>query len=97
MALAYKSGVFNIYRIILFFSFSFFFCALSLRAEDWPNFLGPTKDGISTETGLIDSWSSEGPKVIWKKQIGTGYSAPAIRDEHLVLFHRVENEEIVEI
>ena len=96
MALAYKSGVFNIYRIILFFSFSFFFCALSLRAEDWPNFLGPTKDGISTETGLIDSWSSEGPKVIWKKQIGTGYSAPAIRDERLVLFHRVENEEIVE-
>ena len=34
--------------------------------------------------------------MLWKKQIGTGYSAPAIRDGRLVLFHRVKNEEIVQ-
>ena len=66
------------------------------QAADWPHFLGPTSDGISTETGLISAWPSGGPKVLWKKQIGTGYSAPAIRDGRLVLFHRVKNEEIVQ-
>ena len=66
------------------------------QAADWPHFLGPTSDGISTETGLLSAWPSSGPKVLWKKQIGTGYSAPAIRDGRLVLFHRVKNEEIVQ-
>jgi len=66
------------------------------KATDWPHFLGPTSDGISTETGLITAWPSSGPKVLWKKEIGTGYSAPAIRDGHLVLFHRIKNKEIVQ-
>ena len=66
------------------------------QAADWPHFLGPTSDGISTETGLLSAWPSGGPKVLWKKQIGTGYSAPAIRDGRLVLFHRVKDEEIVQ-
>ena len=66
------------------------------QAADWPHFLGPTSDGISTETGLLSAWPSGGPKVLWKKKIGTGYSAPAIRDGRLVLFHRVKDEEIVQ-
>ena len=45
---------------------------------------------------LLSAWPSGGPKVIWKKQIGTGYSAPSIRDGRLVLFHRIGNKEIVE-
>ena len=96
MGLDYKSGVFNMARIILFIFFVGFFCVVNLRAVDWPNFLGPNKNGISTETGLIGSWSTGGPKVEWKKQIGTGYSAPSIRDKRIVLFHRIGNEEIVD-
>ena len=67
-----------------------------VEAADWPQFLGRSADGTSTETGLLSAWPSGGPKVIWKKQIGTGYSAPSIRDGRLVLFHRIGNEEIVE-
>ena len=96
MGLAYKSGVFNMARIILFIFFVGFFGVVNLRAVDWPNFLGPNKNGISTETGLIGGWSTGGPKVEWKKQIGTGYSAPSIRDKRIVLFHRIGNEEIVD-
>ena len=58
--------------------------------------LGPRADGTSSETGLLSAWPSGGPKVIWKKQIGTGYSAPSVRDGRLVLFHRIGNEQIVE-
>ncbi len=94
--MAYKSGVFNIHFIILLIFLVVPFGSINLKAADWPNFLGPSKNGISSETGLIGSWPSEGPKEIWKKQVGTGYSAPAIRDQRLVLFHRIKNEEIVE-
>ena len=88
--------MFNIHFIILLIFLVVPFGSINLKAADWPNFLGPSKNGISSETGLIGSWPSEGPKEIWKKQVGTGYSAPAIRDQRLVLFHRIKNEEIVE-
>ena len=95
--MAYHCGVHGtkfISRILLFFIATFGLAKAD--AADWPHFLGPTADGISTETGLISAWPSGGAKVLWKKQIGTGYSAPAIRDGRLVLFHRVKNEEIVQ-
>jgi len=69
---------------------------LSLRAEDWPRFLGPRADGTSTETNLLDTLPAGGPKILWDAKIGTGYSAPSIRAGRLVLFHRIQNEETVE-
>lgn len=64
--------------------------------QDWPQFLGPTANGISTETNLLDRWPTQGPPLVWEKKIGTGYSAPSIRGNRLVLHHRVGGEEIVE-
>lgn len=65
-------------------------------AADWPAFLGPNRDGTSTETGLLSELKPGGPKVIWSRTVGTGYSAPSVRDGQLVLHHRVANEEVVE-
>ncbi len=65
-------------------------------AADWPQLLGPRADGTSNEIGLLSAWPSDGPKVLWKKRIGTGYSAPSIYNSRLVLFHRIGNEEVVE-
>ena len=65
-------------------------------ASDWPKFLGPTANGISTETNLLDSFPPSGPQILWQKDIGTGYSAPSILNGKLVLFHRVKGEEVVE-
>ena len=67
-----------------------------LPAADWPEFLGPSRNNISPETGLRKSLSESGVPLIWKKQIGTGYSAPSIRDSQLVLHHRLGDQEIVE-
>jgi hypothetical protein len=58
--------------------------ALEAPAEDWPQFLGPRANGISTETNLIEKWPTNGPPVVWQKEIGTGYSAPSVRDGLLV-------------
>ena len=64
--------------------------------QDWPKFLGPEGNGVSKETNLISDWPESGPKVVWKQPIGTGYSAPSVRDGRLVIFHRQEDEEIIE-
>jgi outer membrane protein assembly factor BamB len=64
--------------------------------EDWPQFLGPTANGISRETGLLDRWPTNGPPVIWDKRIGPGYGAPSVRGQTLVLHHRVGQDEVVE-
>jgi outer membrane protein assembly factor BamB len=49
-------------------------------AEDWPQFRGAGRDNISTETGLLRSWPAEGPRELWRLQVGQGYSAAAIVD-----------------
>jgi outer membrane protein assembly factor BamB len=65
-------------------------------AADWPQFLGPDRNGISTETGLLDSWPKEGPPQVWRKKVGAGFSGPVVANGRLVLFHRVEDREVVE-
>jgi len=44
-------------------------------AADWPNWRGPTHDGISTETGWTTQWPAGGPKQLWKAQVGLGCSS----------------------
>ncbi len=65
-------------------------------ASDWPWFLGPTHDGLSPETGLLKSWTKQRPRLVWERDVGTGYSAPSIRGDRLVIHHRIGREEIVE-
>jgi outer membrane protein assembly factor BamB len=65
-------------------------------ADDWPRFLGNTADNCSRETGLLDRWPGNGPPQVWDKAIGSGYSAPSILGQKLVLHHRLRDEEIVQ-
>jgi outer membrane protein assembly factor BamB len=52
----------------------------TLRAEDWPQFRGPARDGISRETGLLRQWPPGGPEVLWTVPVGQGYAGAAIVD-----------------
>ena len=61
--------------------------------HDWPSFLGPTHNSVSTETNLSRKLP---PPLIWELDKGTGYASPAIEGERLVFVHRLANEEIVE-
>ena len=64
--------------------------------EDWPQFLGLRDNGISGETGLLKTWPAKGPPVLWEKEVGTGYSAPSVRGNRLVVHHRRRREEVVD-
>lgn len=51
----------------------------SVIADDWPQWRGPDRNGISREKGLLQEWPKGGPPLRWKAtDIGTGYSSPAI-------------------
>jgi outer membrane protein assembly factor BamB len=64
-------------------------------AADWPQFLGPARNGISTETGLLQAWPKEGPPVLWEQEIGEGFSGPVVAGTRLIVFHRVDDEEVI--
>ena len=49
--------------------------ATPASALDWPQFRGAHRDGVSAETGLARAWSPEGPRVVWRRPIGEGYSS----------------------
>lgn len=54
---------------------------------------GPTRDGIYPETGLLKSWPSSGPQLLWETlDIGKGYSSPVIVGDHLYITGMNEDE-----
>jgi outer membrane protein assembly factor BamB len=72
-------------------------CApLCVAAADWPQFLGPTRNGIYTGAPLLEHWDANGPKIVWQKKIGAGFSSPVVSNGRLIIFQRTGLEEIVE-
>jgi outer membrane protein assembly factor BamB len=76
-------------------------CSSVLAAQapggsDWPQFLGPTRDGVYRGPALADSWGPSGPRIVWRKPVGQGFAGPAVVGSRVILFHRVGNEEVVE-
>jgi outer membrane protein assembly factor BamB len=47
-------------------------------SQDWPQWRGPYRDGLSPETGLLRDWPKSGPPVRWQRPIGRGFSAPVV-------------------
>ncbi len=72
------------------------FLCTPVFAADWPQFLGPARNGIYTGAPLTEKWASTGPRVIWRKQVGQGLSGPVVAQNRLILFHRVADREVVE-
>lgn len=71
--------------------------ATALPAGDWPQILGPNRDGrAAADEKLADSWPKDGPNVVWQREVGGGFAGLAVAGNTAVLFHRVGDEEIVE-
>ena len=49
----------------------------SLRADDWPQWMGPNRDGVWRETGLVEKFPAD-LKPKWKAPVGLGYAGPAV-------------------
>ena len=61
--------------------------------HDWTSFLGPSHNGVSTETRLSRTLP---PPLVWEFAKGTSYTSPAVTGDRLLFVHRVADEEVVE-
>ena len=61
----------------------------AVRADDWPQWLGPQRDGVWREKGILDKFPKGGPKVLWRVPIGGGYAGPAVADGKVYVTDRV--------
>ncbi len=58
------------------------------HGSDWPWFLGPAGNSVSSEKGILSPWPRDGLKLLWQVRTGTGYSVPSISKGRLFLFDR---------
>jgi outer membrane protein assembly factor BamB len=63
---------------------------------DWPQILGPSRNGTYTGPQIVPSFPRTGPPSLWTRDVGAGFAGPAVVGDRLVLFHRVNNRETVE-
>src|SRR5262252_2630970 len=68
---------------------------MGISANDWPQWRGPQRNGISQEVGLLKKWPATGPKLVWQvNDIGDGFSTPSVVGSRIYLMSNrgMENE-----
>lgn len=57
-------------------------------ADDWPQWRGPTRDGVWRETGIVESFKSPSLEPVWRMPIGPGYSGPTVSQNRVFVTDR---------
>lgn len=70
--------------------------AIAGETLSWPQFHGPNRDNISTETGLLDEWPQGGPKLLWTASgLGHGFAAVAIAEGRIYAAGDIGDDTVV--
>ena len=70
--------------------------ASAALAGDWPQILGPERNGQADGERLAATWPDGGPPVVWQAHVGRGFAGVAVKNGRLVLFHRQGNQLVAE-
>jgi outer membrane protein assembly factor BamB len=71
-------------RMLLLLLAALWVLTLPADAADWPQWRGPHRTDVSTETGLLKTWPKDGPRLLWTySDAGNGYSSPAVVGDRL--------------
>jgi outer membrane protein assembly factor BamB len=60
----------------------------AIHADDWPQWLGPHRDGVWREAGILDKFPKGGPKLLWHTEVGGGFTGPAVANGHVYVMDR---------
>jgi len=63
-------------------------CVTNAFAADWPQYLGPNRNSISAQKGILRSWPENGPEVLWTVTVGKGFGGPVVKDGKVYLLDR---------
>lgn len=61
---------------------------LNLYSQEWPQYRGPDRNGISKEKGILRTWPKTGPEVLWSVDVGIGFGGPVVKDGKVYLLDR---------
>ena len=92
---------FNLRRTINLKSYfcvaTLFFALISFAmADDWPQWQGPDRNGVSKEKGLLQQWPSDGPPLAWRVgKLGGGFSTPSVARGHIFGMSYRGDDEVV--
>ncbi len=65
-------------------------------AGDWPQILGPQRNGVAaSDESLLKSWGTDGPKILWTAGVGDGFAGTAVVGQRVILFDREASRERV--
>ncbi len=59
------------------------------KGDDWPQWMGPNRDGVWAETGILEKLPAKGPKEVWKVPVSAGYAGPAVAGGKVYVVDRV--------
>ncbi len=69
-------------------------CSGVISADDWPQWMGPRRDNIWRETGLLKKFPQGGPKVLWRSPVAGGYAGPAVSNGKVFVVDFVSSENV---
>jgi len=64
------------------------------HADDWPQWMGPNRDNVWRESGIIQKFPENGPKVLWRTPIAGGYSGPAVAGGKVFITDYVTSDDV---
>lgn len=64
------------------------------QGDDWPHWMGPKRDNVWRETGLVEEFPEGGPKVLWRTPVAGGYAGPAVADGKLIVTDYVTEHDV---
>src|SRR5262249_10499708 len=67
----------------------------SVAGDDWPCWRGQKRDGIAAEKGWLDQWPKDGPPILWKASVGTGFSAVSVSKGRLYTMGNEDDQDTV--
>src|ERR1700704_790819 len=70
-------------------------CPLPARTEDWPQWRGPDRNGISKESGWMSQWPAGGPKELWRASVGIGWSSVSVSQSRVYTMGNVDETDHV--
>ena len=59
---------------------------------DWPQFLGPNRNGAAVNETIRTNWKTHPPVKKWEQKVGSGFSGPVVSGKTVFLYHRLANQ-----
>lgn len=85
----------NFSLVLIALAVIFFAVTADLRADDWPQFRGPSANSISNEIGWNAKWPENGPNVLWRFNAGVGFSSMAVVNNCVYTMGNTDNVDTI--